>query len=310
MKKIRFPLTILLLVTPRIGKAQSEQKASFDSLQLQRVELYQSYHATPKGLTVETGKKEQCAFTHRLLMQSLLLAATNRIDSRKLNADYHLTLLSAYTNTMFSRNFNTVDVYVLSSFSTKHKQLADFIRSLKNNDYISVDPPMAMPHTCYIFRIDDQLVMAFVPLFMSDAESGNEKIVTIAKEAVEQYAKSHCSPTIQPSDTRLAVPYEIFQYDNGDDYFQEGLRRIVDAHHRIGYVDARGRVVIKPRFAFGFPFKNGRAKVTDVGKMREVEGSNGESHYWKSDQWYYINKQGQKVDIRTARTDISQRGCK
>ena len=38
---------------------------------------------------------------------------------------------------------------------------------------------------------------------------------------------------------------------------------IVDQRERIGYADESGRAVIKPRFAFGFPFENGKAKVTD-----------------------------------------------
>ena len=55
--------------------------------------------------------------------------------------------------------------------------------------------------------------------------------------------------------------YGVFQCDNGNDYVSEGLYRIVDKRGRIGYADESGRTVIKPRFAFGFPFENGKAKV-------------------------------------------------
>lgn len=48
-------------------------------------------------------------------------------------------------------------------------------------------------------------------------------------------------------------------------------------------------------FAFGFPFENGKAKVTNKGKMREVSGSGGEYHYWDSDEWYYIDKHGNRT---------------
>ena len=64
----------------------------------------------------------------------------------------------------------------------------------------------------------------------------------------------------------------------------------------IGYADESGRTVIKPRFAFGFPFENGKAKVTDKGEMKEVPGSDGEYHYWKSDEWYYIDKKGNRSE--------------
>ena len=65
--------------------------------------------------------------------------------------------------------------------------------------------------------------------------------------------------------------------------FHETLRRV-------------SMTVIKPRFAFGFPFENGKAKVTDKGEMKEVPGSDGEYHYWESDEWYYIDKNGQKSE--------------
>lgn len=90
--------------------------------------------------------------------------------------------------------------------------------------------------------------------------------------------------------------YGVFQCDNGNDYVSEGLYRIVDKRGRIGYADESGRSVIKPRFAFGFPFENGKAKVTDKGEMKEVPGSDGEYHYWKSDEWYYIDKKGNRSE--------------
>lgn len=62
--------------------------------------------------------------------------------------------------------------------------------------------------------------------------------------------------------------YEAFQYDNGDDYVSEGLYRIVDRKGRIGYADETGKTVIRPRFAFGYPFEGGKAKVTDTGKRK------------------------------------------
>lgn len=89
--------------------------------------------------------------------------------------------------------------------------------------------------------------------------------------------------------------YRVFRYDNGDDYVSEGLYRIVDRQGRIGYADENGQPVIKPRFAFGYPFKDGKAKVTYVGKWKEVSGSDGEYRYWDSDVWYFIDKSGHEV---------------
>ena len=96
-----------------------------------------------------------------------------------------------------------------------------------------------------------------------------------------------CSPT---------QSYDIYQIDNGNDYVQEGLVRIIDkTTHKMGYATPQGKVMIQPQFAFGFPFKNGRAKVTTEGELKEVSDSQGEYHYWESSSWFYIDKQGNKI---------------
>ena len=94
-----------------------------------------------------------------------------------------------------------------------------------------------------------------------------------------------CTPTHKP-----------FIFDAGDDPVEGGLYRIVDAHDRMGYADATGRVVIRPQYAFGFPFYKDLTEVTYTGELREVPGSGGEHTYWESDDWFMIDKQGNKVD--------------
>ena len=85
--------------------------------------------------------------------------------------------------------------------------------------------------------------------------------------------------------------YSIYQYDNGDDYICEGVRRIVDAHGRIGYADEKGSVVIRPRFAFAFPFENGMAKAT----MNGYSVNEGEHSRWISPDWFYIDHKGKVI---------------
>lgn len=93
--------------------------------------------------------------------------------------------------------------------------------------------------------------------------------------------------------------YSNYQYDNGDDYVSEGTVRIVnDDNGKIGYATPDGIILIEPQYAFGYPFKNGRAKVTYEGESRPVGNSGGEYHYWDSDKWFYIDKQGNKIDDR------------
>lgn len=84
--------------------------------------------------------------------------------------------------------------------------------------------------------------------------------------------------------------FNVLKYDNGVDYVKEGLFRITDDNGLIGFADTLGNIIIKPQFKFAFPFANGTAKVTDKGEEREVPGSNGEYHYWDSNEWYYIDR--------------------
>ena len=88
-----------------------------------------------------------------------------------------------------------------------------------------------------------------------------------------------------------------YQYDNGDDSVSDGRYRIVDSDGRIGYATADNAVIIPPRFAFGFPFHNGLARVTNSGHLETVIGSDGEYHYWVSNSWYWIDKMGNRLGM-------------
>lgn len=101
--------------------------------------------------------------------------------------------------------------------------------------------------------------------------------------------------TMVVSSCKIGEKYAVYQYDNGDDYFSEGLQRIVDRDGKIGFRDTIGKIIIVPQFAFAFPFKDGYAKVTDIGHNKVVD-EGGEYHIWVSDTWYYVNKKGHKVD--------------
>lgn len=116
------------------------------------------------------------------------------------------------------------------------------------------------------------------------------------EEGVVQDPASTCFERLLCDKEIMNKRYPAYQYDNGDDYVKEGMYRIVDERGRIGYADEQGETVITPRFAFGFPFENGKAKVTDSGQKKRVEGSRGEYNYWESDDWYNIDKTGCKLD--------------
>jgi hypothetical protein len=84
--------------------------------------------------------------------------------------------------------------------------------------------------------------------------------------------------------------FYVFKYDNGPDYIQEGLFRIMDGNGLIGFADTLGHIVIQPQYKFAYPFENGKAKVTLKGEEKPVPRSKGEKHCWNSDDWFYIDK--------------------
>ena len=84
--------------------------------------------------------------------------------------------------------------------------------------------------------------------------------------------------------------FYVFKYDNGPDYIQEGLFRIMNEDGLVGFADSLGNVAIKPQFKFAYPFEHGKAKVTFSGENKVIPDSKGEKHYRNNSDWYYINK--------------------
>ena len=87
--------------------------------------------------------------------------------------------------------------------------------------------------------------------------------------------------------------FEVMTIDNFQaDDICEGLYRILDDEGKIGYADTLGHVVIKPQFQCAWPFEGGRARVAYHGKKNSMD----EHSEWESDEWFYIDKNGQRVD--------------
>jgi hypothetical protein len=91
-------------------------------------------------------------------------------------------------------------------------------------------------------------------------------------------------------DRNEKILFEIFPFDNGPDPISDGLYRIV-TNKKIGFADQNGNIIIIPRYGCAYPFEKGRAKVSD--KCKTVK--DGEHSIWISDNWYYIDKKGNKL---------------
>ncbi|MDD5274762.1 MAG: WG repeat-containing protein [Methylovulum sp.] len=79
----------------------------------------------------------------------------------------------------------------------------------------------------------------------------------------------------------------VISYDNGPDYFAEGLAR-TRQNGKIGYFDKSLKMVIAPAYDFGFPFSAGRAIVCNGC----VEQSDGEHKIRVGGLWGAIDSQG------------------
>jgi hypothetical protein len=79
-------------------------------------------------------------------------------------------------------------------------------------------------------------------------------------------------------------------FDNGPDYFSDGLARYV-FKGRFGFFDKWGRIVIPARFDFAQPFSDGRAPVCFG--CREVR--EGEHRMMMGGKWGFVDLRGDLV---------------
>jgi len=81
---------------------------------------------------------------------------------------------------------------------------------------------------------------------------------------------------------------QTFWYDNGPDYFHDGLTRVVQ-NGKFGFMDARLRIRIPPRWDFAYPFEHG---VADVGNGCEVHRLDPEHSSMVCDSSATIDRRG------------------
>ncbi|WP_426479051.1 WG repeat-containing protein [Chryseobacterium sp. CBSDS_008] len=85
--------------------------------------------------------------------------------------------------------------------------------------------------------------------------------------------------------------YQPFLYDNGADYFSEGLRRLVKKG-KVGFADRNGKIIIEAEHDFASPFNYGYAAFCDG---CDWEKTNDEHRSIVGGKWGVMNTQGQTV---------------
>ena len=85
--------------------------------------------------------------------------------------------------------------------------------------------------------------------------------------------------------------YEVYLFDNGPDYVEEGMFRI-KRNGKTGFADTAGQIVIAPQFECAYPFSGGKAKVAyDCTLTTEADHTD-----MKSESRFYIDQQGRKIN--------------
>ncbi|MEJ2543276.1 MAG: WG repeat-containing protein [Calditrichaceae bacterium] len=81
-----------------------------------------------------------------------------------------------------------------------------------------------------------------------------------------------------------------YVYDNGPDYFSEGLARFVK-NGKFGFFNEFGRIVIEAQWDFAYPFQDGKAAVCKGCKIT----TDNEHSSVTGGEWGYIDKKGNIV---------------
>ncbi len=83
-----------------------------------------------------------------------------------------------------------------------------------------------------------------------------------------------------------------FCFDNGSDYFKDGLTRFLDENNKFGFMDKSLKVIIPAKYKHARPFQNGNAEVCN--NCVSTKDIKSEYSYIQGD-WFLIDKTGKIV---------------
>ena len=106
---------------------------------------------------------------------------------------------------------------------------------------------------------------------------------------------------------RIGKSLSVITFDNGADYFAEGLTRS-KIGGKISYFDRNFNQFIPPKYDWGWPFENGKALVCN-GCRETPRDSDGHSRMIGG-QWGYIDKKGKEIVPVTLTEDEALRRLK
>jgi hypothetical protein len=120
----------------------------------------------------------------------------------------------------------------------------------------------------------------------------------LGTDTLTHYANVFEYPTDSSGGRRIAIDrnqntlYDLVFFDNGPDYFHEGLVR-AERNGKMGFADKYGQIVIPCEYDFVGWFEDGKAKVTY--DAREIKDKYDDHTRIESDEWFYIDKNGNRI---------------
>jgi hypothetical protein len=128
-----------------------------------------------------------------------------------------------------------------------------------------------------------------------------EALLTVVRAQAESPVPLRIGPRLYYV-TAAGILRETLVFDNGPDYFEDGLARTVE-HGKVGFMDGALQVRIAPAWDFAFPFQDGFAAVCD-GCRTEADGEHSRV---VGGVWGYIDKAG-RIKVPLAFTDATLPG--
>lgn len=164
----------------------------------------------------------------------------------------------------------------LLSLSSAHAQ-NDYLYLSENSEgyfgFVDKDDYVVVEHK-YSYCFTDTLKHFAVVLIVSDSISGYYGI-----------------------DRNDSILFKVVTTPSGPASLEGGLIQIVNGDDLIGFANEKGKVVIPPQFQCAGHFIDGREKVMVAYKCQRVPWpSNKEMVEEVSDEWFYIDKTGKRVD--------------
>ena len=87
--------------------------------------------------------------------------------------------------------------------------------------------------------------------------------------------------------------FEVYWFDNGPDYVQDGLFRIKKGD-KIGFANEAGEIIVEPKYKCTYPFENGQAQVAyECDLVKE-----GEHTMMKNAKWLNIDIEGNEIETK------------